>query len=121
MDSLHQITRLLKFDGQKVSCRSIDALRLDARRLRCAVVYIVGPEIPATRIRIATEKIVVMFLHKEARLIDGIRGWRHRVVVGYGHHRRVGSAEGGAHGIAQGDEEKLVSFDVDIVNDQHLK
>ena len=119
--SFHQITRLLKFNRQEVSRRNINALHVDALWVRAARSDLVRPKVPAARIRIAAEKIVVVFLHIESRLIDGIRRRGRCVVVGDGNHRRVRGAQGCSDRIAQGHEKELVSFDVRIVNNQHIK
>ena len=65
--------RSMEFDRKKKSCRSVNALSVDARRLWSAVVYVANPESAAARIREAAEKVKVLLLYKEVGQVDLIR------------------------------------------------
>ena len=85
--ALDQIACLLEFNREKVSRRGVDALNVGARRLRRAVGDVVGPEVPATLIGLAIQKIQVMESDKESGRVDGIQAISH-VVVGNGYGSR---------------------------------
>ncbi len=59
------ITRLLEFDRQEKSRRSIDPLRIKAR-VRRAVLNVPGPEIPTALIWLAVQKVQILLLDKES-------------------------------------------------------
>src|SRR5207237_613299 len=95
VQALDEIAGLLKFNRNKVSCGSVDALDFRARRLRRAVIDVVGPEIPAALIRLAIEEVVIVLAHKEARIIDQVRRWASRS-IGDSHSCRRGCYQPGA-------------------------
>src|SRR5439155_24783160 len=99
VNTLDQITSLLKFNRKKVSRRGVNALRVDARRFRRTVVDIVGPKIPAALIRFAIEKIQVVELHEEPGRVDGIRSVSD-IIVSEGYGCRCGRAQRCARWIA---------------------
>src|SRR5207249_3971292 len=97
--------------------RDIDPLDLDALLVGAARSYFVGPEGQTARVRLAIEKIVVVFGDEEAGLVDRIRS-RAGVVVVDGYRGRCGSTQIRARRTTEADAEILRPFSVRVVDDE---
>src|ERR1700687_2038339 len=83
-------SRLLILQLEKESVRDIDASRVQADNVSVSAGrWIVGgvardlirPVVPATRVGVTAEKIVVMLLHEKARLVKRVRSRWTKVVI----------------------------------------
>src|SRR6185369_165386 len=71
--SVDQEARLLKLNGKEKRSRNVDALHLDAVRVRAAAFDIVDPVSQTAGIGFAIKKIAVVLGHKELRIVDLVR------------------------------------------------
>ncbi len=70
--ALDEIAGLLKFNREKVSCRDIDALQINAGLISSAGSYLVGPEVPAALVRLAIEKVVLVLADIVPRIVNRV-------------------------------------------------
>src|SRR4030095_12315993 len=88
-----------KLDGQEVSRADVDRSPLSTAGVSAARQDLVGPEVEATFIRLATEEVQVMLSHEELCRVDGVarndgiaRGGEDR--IGHIREQREGAARG---------------------------
>src|SRR2546428_8453815 len=116
--SLDQITRLLKFNREEVRCRDVHSLQVDARLVRTARSYLIGPEGQSGGIRQAIQEVIIMLPYKESCLIDRIRSRRRKIVIKNRHRRRRPGTKSGANRITQRNAKRLSPFLVSIIDYQ---
>ena len=95
VQTIDQVTGLLKFYGKKVSSANVDSLSLDALRIASARYDLGSPEIEAVCVRLAVKKISIVLPDKELRVVDEIghcaRAWvvkLSRIIVAGEHQNR---------------------------------
>src|SRR2546429_4881075 len=91
--ALNQIAGLLKFNRKEVSGRDIDPLQINTRLVGSARSNLVGPEVPATLIGLAIEKIVIVLADIVSRIIAHVRR-RLAGIVGDGNGGKLRRAQG---------------------------
>src|SRR5205814_887661 len=65
--ALNQITCLLKFNRQEVSCRDVDALQINADLIGTAGSNLIDPKCQTIRVRRSIEKVVIVLANKVGR------------------------------------------------------
>src|SRR5438067_7592724 len=94
VEATHEVASLLKFNGQKERRTDVDAFHFAALRIGTTRFNLVGPEVQPRLIRLAPEKVVIVFADKEARVVNRIKGRRRFIIVVDRYYRRVGRGHG---------------------------
>src|SRR5438105_9861017 len=72
--ALDQITRLLKFNRQEVSCRDVDPFQLHAGLIGAAGSDLIDPKRQAICIGRSIQEVVIVLADKVRWIIDDVRG-----------------------------------------------
>src|SRR5437660_12473712 len=71
-NSLHQVSGLLKLNGQVEGCRYSDTRYIDASLVIAALLDLICPKGKTVRIRSAAEKVEIVLVNEELCLLDRI-------------------------------------------------
>src|SRR5207253_2138463 len=72
---LDQITGLLKFNREKVSCRDVYPFQFNASRIRPAGSYFIRPKRQATGVSLSVQEVVIVLADIVLWVINRIRRW----------------------------------------------
>src|SRR5437879_11633840 len=74
--AIDEITGLLEFNREEVSCGDVDTLHFYALMIAATGGDLVRPEFPAALIGIAVEEVQILLTNEELGVVDGVTGLR---------------------------------------------
>src|SRR6267142_2268291 len=93
VDPLYQITCLLEFNREEEGGRDINSLHFNALWIGATDSNLIRPETDSARVRLASQKVYVVLMHKEVRHVDRIgAGCVAGRVINSGCRRRVANS-----------------------------